>query len=89
MQYTRIKEYENCLTPLFYAFFLPGHFRQWRETKQLYQGISEDDQEGVGLGGDNARFLGEVNQFGHGFSMHLLHDPATVNFDCLKGNPPL
>ena len=32
------------------------------------------------LGGSNAALFGEADEFSHGFSLHLLHNPATVNF---------
>jgi hypothetical protein len=40
-------------------------------------------------GGSNAALLGEVDKFCYGFSLHLLHNPATVNLYRLKGSPPL
>jgi hypothetical protein len=40
-------------------------------------------------GGNNAALLGEMNELCHGFSLHLPHDPAAVNFDRLEGSPPL
>ena len=39
-------------------------------------------------GGSDACFLGEANKFSDGFSLHLLHDPATVDFYRLEGSPP-
>ena len=41
------------------------------------------------LGGSNACFFGEVDEFCDGFSLHLLHDPAAVDLDRLKGRSPL
>ena len=35
------------------------------------------------------RFLSEVNQFGDGLSLHLLHDSAAVNLDRLERGPSL
>ena len=41
------------------------------------------------LDGGNAGFLGEVDQFGNGFRLHLLHDPAAVDLNGLEGGAPL
>ncbi|MFA5363006.1 MAG: hypothetical protein WC335_07185 [Candidatus Omnitrophota bacterium] len=32
--------------------------------------------------------MDEADESSHGFSLHLLHDPATVDFDRLKGGSP-
>jgi len=36
--------------------------------------------------GNAACLLGEADKFSHGFSLHLLHDPAAVDFYRLEGN---
>ena len=51
--------------------------------------IAETIAKKLVLVGSNACFLGEMNYLSNGFSLHLLHDPATVNFYCLKGSFPL
>ena len=56
---------------------------------QLYRGIIEGIDGILGCGGSNARFLSEADKFGHGFCLHLLHDPAAVDLDGLQGSPPL
>jgi len=46
-------------------------------------------QKKLVLGRSNAALFGEADKFSHGFSPHLLHDPATMNFYRLKGSSPL
>ena len=56
---------------------------------QLYLGIILGFEKKLLLGGGDAALFGEVDEFGNGLSLHLMHDPSTVDFNSLEGSPSL